>query len=149
MKAASCDVLQCPFRDVVHLQAIWLLDLAHHLPTSHRALPAVMSDPGLRPFFQDIALTKLKNKLVSFLAFAFAPSSESWLGCDVPASLSERACRLLAMSLCAGKHSYLTTPWIPHFRQPECKHELHACLHRHSMLAPHLAGATASALLHA
>ena len=58
------------------LQAAGLPDLRHHLPTNHPALPAVMSDPGLRPFFQDIALTKLKNKLVSFLAFAFAPSSE-------------------------------------------------------------------------
>ena len=146
MKAASCDVSKCPFRDV-HLQAIWLLDLAYHLPINHRALPAVMSDPGLRPFFQDIALTKLKNKLVSFLAFAFAPSSESWLGCDMPASLSEPACRSLAMRLCAGKHSHLTTPSITQFRLPECKHEPHACLYRHSMLALHLAGATASALL--
>ena len=83
VKAASCDVLKCLVRDVnllqrpmTSLQATGLLDLAHHLPLNHPALPAVMSDPGLRPFFQDIALAKLKNKLVSFLAFAFAPSSE-------------------------------------------------------------------------
>ena len=109
VEAAFSVALVCPFEDVhplqrpmTLLQAAGLLDLRYHLPTNYPALPAVMSDPGLRPFFQDIALAKLKNKLVSFLAFAFAPSSEFQAGIDVHASISERACRLPALRLCAA-----------------------------------------------
>lgn len=91
-----------------------------------------MSDPGLRPFFQDIALTKLKNKLVSFLAFAFAPSSECQPGIGVHASINGRACRLPAMRLCAAIQAVVLDHPFPtnsskEYKLPASKHELHAC----------------------